>query len=186
MAYVCRQWFAPSSLLTPGNLIPLTPYPADPESIWPVATITVQTSSCWQAGTDSGVWVTLLGAKANTQQLQLSSSCAVPETSDGLATSAGPSAAAISPLERDLKGSGQGVRLPLFQRGAQDVFRVAVPDIGEILEVELGHDNAGGEPAWGLDTITISCDKSSLLLLCVVLSSALSKYGYTAGPFPRA
>lgn len=162
MASACRHWFAPSHLLTPGKLSQLTPYPADPESIWPVATITVQTSSCWQVGTDAGVWVTLLGTKTNTPKLQLSSSCVAPETLTDRITSAVAAAAATSPLKSDNKGNGKGARLALFQRGARDVFRVAIPDIGEILEVEVGHDNASTEPPWSVDAITISCDKSAL------------------------
>uniref|UniRef100_A0A383W527 PLAT domain-containing protein n=1 Tax=Tetradesmus obliquus TaxID=3088 RepID=A0A383W527_TETOB len=42
-----------------------------------------------------------------------------------------------------------------FERGAQDVFHVELPDLGELAAVEVGHDNSGAAPGWHLEQVVV-------------------------------
>jgi PLAT/LH2 domain len=132
---LCRYWFAPAGHVTPGKLLQLDRYGADPETVWPTAAITVKTSPEWQADTDANVWITLIGSKGSTRRVELTERLRAPQ------------------------GGSAGTYSRLFQRGSGTVFCVSIPDIGKLNAIEVGHDGAGLSPAWGLDFVTIACDK---------------------------
>lgn len=116
-----------------GSMAELEPYTADPETLWPTATITVTTSPEWGAGTDANVYLRIIGAHGTTRRMALH-------------------AAAMS----------ERARTP-FQRGSRDTFRLQIRDVGDVSQIEIGHDGGGPNAAWGLDSVTIACDKGMRL-----------------------
>ncbi len=42
-----------------------------------------------------------------------------------------------------------------FERGAEDIFFVEHPDVGDIKEIEIGHDNSGPSPGWHLQQVVV-------------------------------
>lgn len=52
-----------------------------------------------------------------------------------------------------------------FERGAIDVFFVKSVDLGALVSIKIGHDDAGSEPGWCLDRILVSeLDKDDTLI----------------------
>ncbi|KAF6256823.1 hypothetical protein COO60DRAFT_1640423 [Scenedesmus sp. NREL 46B-D3] len=48
-----------------------------------------------------------------------------------------------------------------FERGAQDVFHVDLPELGELVAAEVGHDNSGAAPGWHLEQVVVVAEGSS-------------------------
>ena len=46
-----------------------------------------------------------------------------------------------------------------FQLGSCDTFRLQTRDVGDISQIEFGHDGSGLDAGWGMDSVTMSCDK---------------------------
>jgi hypothetical protein len=44
---------------------------------------------------------------------------------------------------------------PLHLTTPPDTFFFELPDLGEVAEIDIGHDNSGAGPAWHLDKLTV-------------------------------
>ena len=51
-----------------------------------------------------------------------------------------------------------------FERGAIDVFHVTGPAVGEIYEIEVGHNNKGRESAWKMHSMQIADESTGMRL----------------------
>ena len=51
-----------------------------------------------------------------------------------------------------------------FERGAIDVFNITGPAVGEIYEIEVGHNNKGQEPAWKMHSMQITDESTGMRL----------------------
>lgn len=42
-----------------------------------------------------------------------------------------------------------------FERGQEDIFYTEFPDLGDVVEVEIGHDNSGFAPGWHCEQVVV-------------------------------
>lgn len=42
-----------------------------------------------------------------------------------------------------------------FERGEEDIFFIEFPDLGDVVEIEIGHDNSGMAPGWHCEQVVI-------------------------------
>ena len=42
-----------------------------------------------------------------------------------------------------------------FERGAEDIFFLEFPELGDVVAVEIGHDNSGAAPGWHLEQVVV-------------------------------
>ena len=136
----------------------LEAYPADPKTLWPVATVTIKTSSEWGAGTDANVSLRIIGTRGSSRLMEVDATAWAARGDQASSSSAGCSGWNSGAAQR------QPRRAP-FQSGASDTFRLQLHDVGEITEIEIGHDGSGADADWGLDCVSIQCDKGALRLL---------------------
>ncbi|KAM7540990.1 hypothetical protein Aperf_G00000044779 [Anoplocephala perfoliata] len=51
-----------------------------------------------------------------------------------------------------------------FQSGSTDNFLISVPDIGELKDIRLGHDNSGSSPTWYVERVEVESPETGSII----------------------
>ncbi|KAF5404278.1 hypothetical protein PHET_02377 [Paragonimus heterotremus] len=99
--------------------------------------LSVKTSKLPNAATSAKVTLALYGSLGKTEDLELDRSL-LDDQSNWLPASSTPSESR------------------LFEKGAEDVFRVNFADVGVLYKLRISHDNSGPNPQWHLEKVVLT------------------------------